>query len=424
MKVQSGNGFMVQRGKTGEAPIRLPGAWSIVHGLLVALIVLGAFTMVRAQEGARPVGTTELSALDTDLIVKELLLRQARSAEKLPESLSLMTDSARRSEAVRLRAMSPKRLLKSARESPLRHYSASQLLAVLDKRMKIVYGNDDRVDLRVLEKRRDQFIELGIRTDRLDQILSNARSVASVLDKGRVAEIPGEDRSLIITGTYGAPMDLCRTEAFYGQPTASFCTAFFVGKDIVVTAGHCVDETDVKNSRFLFDFRMPRDGNHPETLIVENDRIYRGVELLGRELTQNGPDWAVVRVDRPIADRPALRIRTSGKIDEGTDVYVIGHPSGLPAKFADGAIVRDNSNDDFFVSNLDTYGGNSGSPVFNRNTHEVEGILVRGGQDFELLRNDDLECVQTVYAGDEEGRGEDVTRTAVFASIVTGGDIE
>ncbi|MGK7898838.1 MAG: serine protease [Xenococcus sp. (in: cyanobacteria)] len=63
-------------------------------------------------------------------------------------------------------------------------------------------------------------------------------------------------------------------------------------------------------------------------------------------------------------------IRRSGKIKDEKNVFVIGHPSGLPLKFANGTQVRDHSPSSFFVANLDTYGGNSGSPVFN----EDEGL--------------------------------------------------
>ena len=38
--------------------------------------------------------------------------------------------------------------------------------------------------------------------------------------------------------------------------------------------------------------------------------------------------------------------------------------------------------DDTFMTNLDTFGGNSGSPVYNAKTHKVEGILVRGERDY------------------------------------------
>jgi V8-like Glu-specific endopeptidase len=59
----------------------------------------------------------------------------------------------------------------------------------------------------------------------------------------------------------------------------------------------------------------------------------------------------------------------------------MGHPSGLPMKYADGAKVFGNF-DNYFSTNLDTFGGNSGSPVFNAKTNEVVGILVRGDIDY------------------------------------------
>ncbi len=48
--------------------------------------------------------------------------------------------------------------------------------------------------------------------------------------------------------------------------------------------------------------------------------------------------------------------------------------------------MRSNRRREFFVANLDTYGGNSGSPVVDARTYVVEGILVRGEDDF--VQND------------------------------------
>ncbi|MGZ4885265.1 MAG: hypothetical protein ACXV5H_07070 [Halobacteriota archaeon] len=73
-----------------------------------------------------------------------------------------------------------------------------------------------------------------------------------------------------------------------------------------------------------------------------------------------------------------MQVRRSGKIGDSLRVHMIGHPAGLPTNFAGGAAVRSNKPCAFFVANLDTYAGNSGSPVFYSGTHEVEGILVGG----------------------------------------------
>jgi hypothetical protein len=102
-------------------------------------------------------------------------------------------------------------------------------------------------------------------------------------------------------------------------------------------------------------------------------------------------------------------------VGNGQAVHVIGHPVGLPAKYAPNATVRDNAPAAFFVANLDTYGGNSGSPVFNSDTHEVEGILVRGERDFQTTPQG---CTISFLCPNTGCRGEDCTRTTVFANLV------
>src|SRR5690606_13166453 len=103
-------------------------------------------------------------------------------------------------------------------------------------------------------------------------------------------------------------------------------------------------------------------------------------------------------------DRAPLSIRRSGSAQVGDELVVIGHPAGLPVKVAGGAQVR-HLERDYFIANLDTFGGNSGSAVFNVHTGEVEGILVRGELDF-ITRNG---CRVSNQCADSGCRGEDVT---------------
>ena len=76
--------------------------------------------------------------------------------------------------------------------------------------------------------------------------------------------------------------------------------------------------------------------------------------------------------------------------------------------------MRDNSPSGHFVANLDAYGGNSGSPVFNSDTHEVEGVLVRGDTDFVLQGG----CRVSLVCPTTGCRGEDCTRVTEFANLV------
>ena len=95
-------------------------------------------------------------------------------------------------------------------------------------------------------------------------------------------------------------------------------------------------------------------------------------------------------------------------------LIMIGHPSGLPQKIAGGARVRDNSPSSHFVANTDSYGGNSGSPIFNEATHEVEGILVRGVTDYVAEGG----CNVSNQCDDDGCGGEDGTRATHFADLV------
>jgi hypothetical protein len=72
-------------------------------------------------------------------------------------------------------------------------------------------------------------------------------------------------------------------------------------------------------------------------------------------------------------------------------------------------------NNVYFRANLDTYGGNSGSAVFDANTGVVEGILVRGENDF-VTRGS---CRATNYCPANGCRGEDVTHITNVQGLPT-----
>ena len=121
-----------------------------------------------------------------------------------------------------------------------------------------------------------------------------------------------------------------------------------------------------------------------------------------------------MRLDRAAVGRKPVKLRSTGKINDKQSLFVIGHPCGLPQKYAPRARVRDNTPAPFFVANLDTYGGNSGSPVFNSTSSTVEGILVRGENDFVSQGT----CYVSMVCPTTGCRGEDVTRATVLAGSI------
>jgi hypothetical protein len=112
-------------------------------------------------------------------------------------------------------------------------------------------------------------------------------------------------------------------------------------------------------------------------------------------------DYALIKLDRPTG-RMVLDYSTDGNLQAQDQVAVIGYPSGLPLKIASDAFVMSSeSGNPFFIANLDTFGSNSGSPVINADTYQVEGIVVSGMPDYAL--SDDGSCVQVNRCPDSGG---------------------
>jgi V8-like Glu-specific endopeptidase len=150
---------------------------------------------------------------------------------------------------------------------------------------------------------------------------------------------------------------------------------------------------------------------------IRRENVYRCVRWVGGEKGES--DWAVVQVDREIK-APQVTVRTAATpaLAKGTGVTVIGYPIGLPLKVAGNAQVRDLDSKNF-VANLDTYGGNSGSAVFNterlaKGELLVEGILVSGAQDFLTLLNNT--CYVSQQCSNAGCSGERVTRISEIAA--------
>lgn len=255
---------------------------------------------------------------------------------------------------------------------------------------QVIYGSDDRIDI--------------YQTDSA-KLKSLADSTVALFQGGGVKLEGG--KAVLTTQPYGEEMGLCKEEPFYEQVTGAFCSGSLVAPDIIMTAGHCVPTAEeCANIKFVFGFAVKEKGKMPLTVPAAD--VYGCKELIGREQINDGADWALVRLDHKVAGHTPLKLNRSGEIKAGTPVVVIGHPAGLPTKIAGGANVRDSSKPGFFVANLDTYGGNSGSAVFNGQTGLVEGILVRGEQDYTYKGN----CRVSNVCESGACRGEDVTKIA------------
>lgn len=262
---------------------------------------------------------------------------------------------------------------------------------------KAIYGRDDRFDYYQVQN---------------SKVSKYSEAVAAQIYDSNLKQIDNNkfEYTYLRYAQVGFPNRICSNERFVRQQTGANCTGFLIAPDIMVTAGHCIShESECQDFQWAFDYKY-KSPSVSKNRVFESKQLVRCSKILNRYLSadESGLDFAVLKLERKIKDREVLKVRTSGIVDEKDKMMIIGFPAGLPMKFTFNGNIRDNSQDEQFVVDLDAFRGNSGSPVINETTGLVEGILVRGEKDYVLNRQKD--CMEINRVKQNEGRGEDVIR--------------
>ncbi len=274
---------------------------------------------------------------------------------------------------------------------------------------KSIYGEDNRLEYFAASQ----------------QMQTLSDSVVSFWKAGDIEALNPGGISLK-TMNFGERLGLCPGEKFREQPIGAFCSGSLVGEDLVMTAGHCIkNEDDCKNVRLVFGYAVKKEGEAAVTTMPASE-MYTCAKIVKRFLGGEpgspnpapqslGPDFALIQLDRKVAGHKPLAINRGANLKKGAAITVIGHPVGLPLKVAGEATVRDFTKKGYFVADLDTFGGNSGSPVFNTKTGKIEGILVRGDEDF---AQSPAGCTTMATYEQTGGRGEDVTKISALSAFI------
>lgn len=248
--------------------------------------------------------------------------------------------------------------------------------------LKSIYGQDDRQDwYRVT----DPALRLW------------AGSTVALIRTDKLIPVLGANEYTVTAAPYSQVKNLCPNQRFYEQPVGAYCSGFLVAPDMIATAGHCLmSRSDCKNTAFVFDYAVLAPNAMPT--VVAADNVYSCRSIVAR--ASSNFDFAIIKLDRPVQNRLPFPIRRTGT-RANDQLTLIGHPSGLPSKIADGgSILREDTYR--LVADLDAFGGNSGSVVVNRATGIAEGILVSGSKDFSLVGGCNVEHLCNGDCGGEK----------------------
>jgi len=241
-------------------------------------------------------------------------------------------------------------------------------------------------------------------------VQNNALTVVAIIDRDSLSRQSDGSYLLVHMMNYKEKYNLCarKEEFFLDEQSCPDCTGFAISPNLVASAGHCLDNAKPKKYYLVFDYRQ-EDIPLYTSRGIPDSLVYEITEVLQRP--KGSTDYSVSRVNKPIPSRRIATLSNSQHFTNDTHFYVLGFPCGLPMKYTDQSSLRSDTDPNFFVINSNTYKGNSGSPVFNSLTNEVEGILVRGNIDFKI-KSTDSTCQLSLVCGPGDCSGEEVTRIA------------
>ncbi|HZV68668.1 MAG TPA: serine protease [Saprospiraceae bacterium] len=287
--------------------------------------------------------------------------------------------------------------MEDPRFSKLDEVSTAEIIIELRKKEKAIYGPDRRYEIIEIQQY---------------EIIENSKAVVAIIENNRLTD-NGNNTTTLHGKSFKDEENLCDCEKYLNQPVVSHGTGFLVDPSIIVTAAHCIDENNISKYKFVFGFDTLKDGS--TRTIIENKNIVSASRILGRRIEDStGIDWAVIQLESPILEIEPLICDFNDTITTADRVYCIGHPSGLPKKVSTDGIIKDVESY-FFTANIDTYAGNSGSPVFHNQSHQVVGILVRGEEDDFIKVGDCYQSQRCLY---NNCAGEDVMKTPDFKHLI------
>ncbi|MFN0214599.1 MAG: serine protease [Saprospiraceae bacterium] len=189
----------------------------------------------------------------------------------------------------------------------------------------------------------------------------------------------------------GDDSQLCNTFFYSNEQvpnTDILGSGFFIGPDRVVTAAHVLEKA------FFYNI-LPKNlmlvrghfayNTQALSIEVEENQLYvmdQETLIINDQVRYGDPngDMAWIKV-RPYRNND-IELNFNGfapePIAKGKKVYALGHGLGIPMKISFNGIITDdiyNGRATMFTCKMHILPGNSGSPIFDANTHQLVGVV-------------------------------------------------
>lgn len=253
--------------------------------------------------------------------------------------------------------------------------------------LDVIYGEDGRTEFYSVD---ESFQE------------NTAKPTAAIFLKSDL--LPALHHYSIERSSFGIEYGLCTSERFYNQTLGPRCSGVLVASNLVLTAGHCIPEGLSCKDDLLFNFDFHLEHKKAKVQSLSKLNTY-GCSKVLYSIQSSFGDLALVQLDRNVRDvEPVTNFLKTENIVLEQELVMTGYPSGLPLKVTSGGkvlAIDQNS----LLANVDSFGGNSGSPVFLASSGALVGILSRGEIDF--IKNGS--CLVSKKCNDTQCVGETIS---------------
>jgi len=238
-----------------------------------------------------------------------------------------------------------------------------------------IFGDDDRVDY------------YQIKDPKIKEI---TKSTPALVLKRSMKKLDNGDYQMIGPKFSGPKFNFCSDTKFSEQPHNANCSAALIDHNKILTAGHCVNKVSggsngmgTEDYYIVFDYKKTSKSDSDHIIPKENVfKIKPKFPYYNFDFFKHMIDITILELERSVdtTKRQPLKVNTKYRYRRGSELYIIGYPMGLPLKYAEGGEITKNmqNKENSFRTDLDIFSVNSGSPIFDRSSNEIIGVLVRG----------------------------------------------